>query len=69
MNWIAVGWDSPPEPVLTPTSFVIVSSDTDDGVMDGRRNGSAPMPFSKELAAERVSECYTSQNMNVPVAR
>ena len=48
---------------------MLMSSDTDDGVMDGRQNGSAPMPFLKELAVERVSECYTSQKMNVPVAR
>ena len=39
---------------------MLMSSDTDNGVMDGRQNGSALMPFSKELAAERVSECYTS---------
>ena len=48
---------------------MLMSSDTDDSVMDGRQNGSAPMPLSKELTVERVSECYTSQNMNIPVAR
>ena len=60
MNYVTLDWDSPPELVCMLVSFVIVSSDTEDGATDGWQNRSAPMLISKDLgAAERVSEHET----------
>ena len=42
-------WDSPPASITT------VSSDPEDSAMDGRRGGSASVPFSEKLEAAKRS--------------